>query len=216
MDSDAREREIAAHYRMLKETARRPELPANSLGQGPDADGEAGPRIVRQFNTTVQRLEALDAVPHGMFAELAEDSGWAGMYIAHEQLAAFIQPEAGGEREEEDEVVRPDSGSGPFVLNFRPYLAPDTDAADIGALVREVAPKEVRAAWKFIRRVGDASEPGEAEEVASQMEAVAERLSQEGITPEEISRAAAELRELAARQADLACEEHEIECCVDE
>ena len=77
-DSDAttkdRDREIAGHHRMLKETAKHPELPSNRLGEEPDADGDAGSRVVQQFNRTLKRLEALDAIPHGMFAPLPDDS----------------------------------------------------------------------------------------------------------------------------------------------
>ena len=82
MDSDAREREIGGHYRMLKETARRPELPADRLGEEPDAKGEAAARIVQQFNRTIHRLQELGAIQVGMFAELPDQSSWAAISIA--------------------------------------------------------------------------------------------------------------------------------------
>jgi len=113
--------------------------------------------------------------------------------------------------------VHADPAPGPFVLNFRPTLGSDTDPADIGALVREVAPKEMRAVWKTVHRTHVSSDSGgDAAELASQLEDVAGRLAQDGISPEEVSRAAAELRELAARQAELGREESEVECCTDD
>ncbi len=197
MDSDARDREIASHYRMLKETARRPELPANRLGEEPDAKGEAGPRIVQQFNRTVRRLEELEAIPAGMFAELPDGSSWAGMSIAHEQLAAFIEPSTDRVRPDEEEEEERTSSSNPFVLNFRPNLGPEADPADVGMLAREVMPKEMRAAWKTVHTVKSDGEP---EQGADRLAELAAQLASSETTPEDIGKVAAELQKLAGRR----------------
>ncbi len=215
MDSDARERELGGHYRMLKETARRPELPANRLGEEPDAKGEAGPRIVQQFNRTVHRLEELDAIPRSMFAELPEASSWAGISIAHEQLAAFIEPpKAGGRSEEEEEEVERTTGSSPFVLNFRPNLGPEADPTDVGTLAREVMPKEMRAVWKTVHKL--TSDDGEAnDDDADALAALAERLASEDVGPEDIGKVVAELRKLAGRRREFTFRVESDDCCTD-
>jgi len=212
-----RDREIAGHYRMLKETAKHPELPSNRLGEEPDADGEAGSRVVQQFNRTLNRLEALDAIPHGMFAPLPDDAGWASMSIAHEQLAAFIGSPDGRVRVEKNvEIETTTDGPGPFVLNFRPYIGAETDATEIGALARELMPDDVRAAWQTMQRVepdGEespeevlsvwktVSKVGDDDVTAARNQQVADFLLSDGVSAAKIDKKLAELRELATRRA---------------
>lgn len=233
-DSDARDREIAGHYRMLKETARRPELPANRLGQEPDADGDAGPRVVQQFNRTLARLEALDAIPAGMFAPLPEDAGWASMCIAHEQLAAFIGPPDGVVRADEhveEGIETRTGGPGSFVLNFRPSIGSETDATEIGKLARAVMPKEMRAIWKTMHRPDDDGEESADEthavwhtvhkmdredQDAMRKQQVADFLFAHDPSGAELDKKLAELRELAERRAAEAQHDSDAECCPDD
>ena len=80
-----RQQEIRALFHMLDHTAKIAEDAALT-----DTFSGAETRCITQFNNTLARLTALNAVPEGLFEELDADASFGQIGIACHQLAAYL------------------------------------------------------------------------------------------------------------------------------
>ena len=98
---------------------------------------------VKRYNAVVERLEAIEAVPAGMFPRLDEDAKFGQLGAEATLLGSYLQDMV-------EEEGSPAPGKGPDIHNLV-ALAPFLGSKELGQLVRE----------RFLRGKGEDEDEGE-------------------------------------------------------
>jgi hypothetical protein len=196
--------EIRGIIRMLKVTAGRAEDLV--MTGGPIHGSAAG---VRQYNAVLKRISNSTFANPELFIPLEEDASFVDLGIACEQLAAYL----GGITE----AAEPGKAkkAAPQIMGPVSIKVGDVgELGDLGEIVRKAIPSWLKGKMDVKVDVSEEEkkEP-EAEmndlesriaELGAQMQALAERMSREEMSSDEIRKLADQMRELGQQQSELA------------
>ena len=192
------EKELRAIIQMLGATTRM----ADHLRITHDLDqkSEAG---VCQYNSIVKRLKDTDTIPESMFAPLKEDAPFVDLGMCCEQLSAYLKGMVG----EPAEGKKHDAPGNIGVVNIGGNLK------ELGDLIRQAMPAWIReqmegANQQTLQKKEEEADMNDLEsriaELGAQMQALAERMSREEMSSDEIRKLADQMRELGQQQSELA------------
>ncbi len=202
------EKEVKRIFRLLRTTAR---LAEHASLTGALSGGEK--RCIRQYNSVLNRLVGAGVVPDGLFDSLEEDAKFGEVAVACSLLAAYLKDEFDDESDEPsmEETLNQARNRLNRVRNrLRNRVGASVDEGvdlkELGELIRQALPDFLK---KELQKKGL---DGEVEvfdvpsiaELSKQVQALAEQLRRNDISPEEIQRLADEMRKLAEQQALLA------------
>jgi len=188
---------------MLKKTAERAEDLRMTGGQ--EKGSVAG---VRQYNAVLKRISNSAFADPELFTALDEDASFADLGICCEQLAAYLEGMTEAAEPDKAKKAAPQI-MGPVSIN----IADLDDLSDLGEIVRKAIPSWLKGQMDVKVGVSEAvkKEP-EAEmndlesriaELGAQMQALAERMSREEMSSDEIRKLADQMRELGQQQSEL-------------
>ncbi|MBI1923948.1 hypothetical protein HYR99_06825 [Candidatus Poribacteria bacterium] len=202
------EKEVKRIFRLLNTTAR---LAEHASLTGALSGGEK--RCIRQYNNALNRLAEIGAVSEGLFDPVEEGAPFGEVGVACKLLAAYLEDEFDDESDEPSmgETLNQARNRLNRVRNrLRNRVGASVDEGvdlkDLGELIRQALPDFLK---KELQKEGLEGEvevfgvPSMAE-LSKQVQALAEQLRRNDISPEEIQRLADEMRKLAEQQALLA------------
>jgi hypothetical protein len=164
---------------------------------------------VRQYNAVLKRLKNFVLADPELFTPLDEDASFADLGIACEQLAAYLEgmteaAEPGKAKKAAPQIM------GPVSIK----IGDVGDLGDLGEIIRQAMPSWLKGKMDVKVDVSEAEEKEpEAEmndlesriaELGAQMQALAERMSREELSGDEIRKLADQMRELGQQQSELA------------
>jgi hypothetical protein len=164
---------------------------------------------VRQYNAVLKRLKNFVLADPELFTPLEEDASFADLSISCEQLAAYLEGMT--------EAAEPASAkkAAPQIMGPVSIKIGDVgDLGDLGEIIRQAMPSWLKGQMdvKIDASKAEKKEP-EAEmndlesriaELGAQMQALAERMSREELSSDEIRKLADQMRELGQQQSELA------------
>ncbi|MBM3216006.1 hypothetical protein FJZ36_13940 [Candidatus Poribacteria bacterium] len=164
--------------------------------------------LIRQYNAVLSRLAEVGIAPNWLFEELADDAGIDHVGIAAKQLAAYLKGigDEGGEYAHLHIDPMRDFGRA-FRDGFAGFFAhkpPAPPHPPRPGAPPHVADDEGDDSGEESERDGD---PQQAEllanELARQMQDLAERMRHDDLSPKQMRRLAEQMRRLAERQGEL-------------
>jgi len=187
---------------MLKKTADRAE--DLRITGGSEKGSVAG---VRQYNAVLKRISNSAFADPELFTALDEDANFADLSISCEQLAAYLEgvteaAEPGKAKKAAPQIM------GPVSIK----IGDIGELGDLGEIIRQSIPSWLKGQMDVKVSKAEKKEP-EAEmndlesriaELGAQMQALAERMSREELSGDEIRKLADQMRELGQQQSELA------------
>ena len=165
---------------------------------------QRSPAGVRHYNSIVKRLEDTDTIPKDLFSPLEEDASFVDLGMCCEQVAAYlrgmIEEPAEGKKAVTPQIMGPVSIKVGDLGNLK----------DLGQLIRQAMPSWIR---EHMEKEEQEEEESKADmndlesriaELGAQMQALAERMSREELSGDEIRKLADQMRELGQQQSELA------------
>ncbi len=164
---------------------------------------------VRQYNAVLKRLKNFVLADPELFTPLDEDASFADLGIACEQLAAYLEgmteaAEPGKAKKAAPQIM------GPVSIK----VGDVGDLGDLGEIIRQAMPSWLKGKMDVKVGVSEAvkkepkAEMNDLEsriaELGAQMQALAERMSREELSGDEIRKLADQMRELGQQQSELA------------
>jgi len=197
--------EMRGIIRMLKVTAGRAEDLV--MTGGPIHGSAAG---VRQYNAVLKRISNSAFADPELFIPLEEDASFADLGICCEQLAAYLE----GLEEAMEPGARAKKAAPQIMGPVSIKVGDVGELGDLGEIIRQAIPSWLKGQMDVKVGVSEAvkKEP-EAEmndvesriaELGAQMQALAERMSREELSGDEIRKLADQMRELGQQQSELA------------
>ncbi len=173
---------------------------------GPTKGSAAG---VRQYNAVLKRISNFAFADPELFIPLEEDASFADLGIACEQLAAYLEgmteaAEPGKAKKAAPQIM------GPVSIK----IGDVGELGDLGEIIRHAIPSwlkghmHVEATVSELEKKEPEAEMNDLEsriaELGAQMQALAERMSREELSGDEIRKLADQMRELGQQQSELA------------
>ncbi len=162
---------------------------------------------VRQYNAVLKRLKNFVLADPDLFTPLDEDASFADLGIACEQLAAYLEgmteaAEPGKAKKAAPQIM------GPVSIK----VGDVGDLGDLGEIIRQAMPSWLKGQMDVKISKAEKKEPkaemndleSRIAELGAQMQALAERMSREELSGDEIRKLADQMRELGQQQSELA------------
>ncbi len=162
---------------------------------------------VRQYNAVLKRLKNFVLADPELFTPLEEDASFADLGIACEQLAAYLEgmteaAEPGKAKKAAPQIM------GPVSIK----IGDVGDLGDLGEVIRQAMPSWLKGQMDVKISKAEKKEPkaemndleSRIAELGAQMQALAERMSREELSGDEIRKLADQMRELGQQQSELA------------